>query len=567
MTSEEEIPLSLPGGAPTTHNWEGFGRRAALLVVLLAGLARAWVERFSLDIDGVSYLDLSDAFARRDWHNFLNAYWSPLYPALLGISRVVLPTSKQWELPSTHVLNFVIYVAALGCFEFFYAALRNSLVSRNSNSGEATFSLVQGFPFWLLAHALFLWVSLDLITLWDISPDLCVSAFVYAIAGLILRFRHDSSWKLAAILGLVLGVSYWAKAVMFPLAFMFMAIALLCSRDVWTAVKRGLVMAMIFFAVAAPLIAGLSRQKHRLTFGDSGRLAYAELVSPGGTLYSWQGEPAWGVKAVHPPRQILSDPPVYEFAEPIAGTYPPFYDPTYWEEGRVPHFSFRAQIATVGHYLPFYAELLLHQSDALLAAFLTLLFLVGKSARRAIWINWPLFLICGAAFGLYMLVLAEYRYVGAFVAILWLALLSPLRAPSHFLRMSGCLSCAVAVVLLVTVADGTLRSVREGGPYSAVQDIHLSDRLDAMGLHPGDRIATVGGVGIYAARLSHAKVVAETRDVSAFWRLTPDKQENVLRKFAETGAKMVLAPDPGPLLTPDRSWVKVEGEPIYVHTH
>jgi len=539
-------------------------RRATLLLVLLAGLGRAWVERFTLNADGLSYLDLSDAFARRDWHNFLNAYWSPLYPILLGLSRMVLPTSKPWELPSAHLLNLAIYVVALGCFEFFYAALRDSLVF-DADLDNSTFAIIRGWPFWFLAHALFLWVSLDLITLWDISPDLCLSAFVYAVAGLILRFRQDSSWKLAAALGLVLGLSYWAKAVMFPLSFVFMGIALLCARDVRTAVKRGLIMAVIFFAVAGPLVTAISMQKHRLTFGDSGRHAYAEYVSPGGVTHDWQGDTALGIKAVHPTRKIFSEPAVYEFAEPIGGTYPPTYDPTYWDEGRVPRFNLRVQVATIARHLLLYAELLLHQNNALLATFLTFLLVMGKGARRAICGNWPLLLMCAAPFGLYMLVFAEYRYVGAYVAILWLGLLSPFRAPVYLLRMSRCLLCAVALVLMVSVADSTARAFRQGGPDSAVQDIVLSDRLDTMGLRPGDRIATVGGVGGYAARLSHAKIVAETLDVSGFWRLSSDRRQDVLRKFAETGAKMVLAPDPGPLLTPDSSWVKVEGAPVYVH--
>ena len=548
-----------------TPGWERLGKPISIIVVLLFGLTRAWVERFSLNVDGVSYLDLSDAFLRRDWHNFLNAYWSPLYPALLGIGRLVGPSTKRWELPTAHLLNFVIFVAALACFEFFYSALRDSMVSRNRESEEDTFLLIQEWPLWVLAHALFLWVSLDLVTLWDITPDLCVSALVYVLAGLILRFRQNSSWKLAATLGVVFGVSYWAKAVMFPLAFVFMAIALLCTPDLRIAVKRGLVMATVFAALAGPLIGALSMQKHRLTFGDSGRISYAALVSPGGVLHDWQGEPALGIKAVHPVRKLLSDPPVYEFAQPIGGTYPPFFDPSYWEEGRVPRFNLGAQVRTIVQHLPLYAELLLHQNNALLAAVLTFLLVLGKDACQATSRNWPLFLMCGAGFGIYMLVHAESRFVGGYVAILWLALLSPFRAPARLLRMSGWLSLAVGFVLLVTVADNTVRAVRVGGPYSAVSDIVLSDRLDSMGFHPGDRIGTVGGVGLYAARLSHLKIVAEVNDVTAFWRLSPDMREPLLRNFALAGANMVLAPDPGPLLTPDSSWLKVSGEPYYVH--
>jgi hypothetical protein len=79
--------------------------------------------------------------------------------------------------------------------------------------------------------------------------------------------------------------------------------------------------------------------------------------------------------------------------------------------------------------------------------------------------------------------------------------------------------------MLISVVDETTRAVREGGPYSAMTSVVLSDRLDAMGLQAGDRIAIVGGSGIYAARLTSVKIVAEImgEDTPAFWRLTPEK--------------------------------------------
>jgi hypothetical protein len=86
-----------------------------------------------------------------------------------------------------------------------------------------------------------------------------------------------------------------------------------------------------------------------------------------------------------------------------------------------------------------------------------------------------------------------------------------------------------------------------------------------MGLRAGDRMGSVGIVGVYAARFSHVKIVAEVLDVTAFWRLSPDMREQLLQRFAQAWARLVLAPDPGPLFHPDSSWSKVEAEPYYVH--
>jgi hypothetical protein len=169
--------------------------------------------------------------------------------------------------------------------------------------------------------------------------------------------------------------------------------------------------------------------------------------------------------------------------------------------------------------------------------------------------------------GLYMLVHVETRFIGGYVAILWLTLFRFVCVPSHYGRFSGYLLLAVSAALLISVLDNTARAVREGGPYSAAQEVELSDRLDAIGLHAGDRIAIVGGHGIYAARLSHVKIVAEimSEDTSAFWRLTPEKRNIVFQKMAESGARLVLAPDPGPALQLDSSWNKVDGLPCYLH--
>src|SRR5712691_3167506 len=90
-------------------------------VALALGAAQAWATRFTMNPDGISYLDIGDAYWRGDWHNAINAYWSPLYSWILGFFLKVLKPSAYWEYPMVHLVNFLIYAAALGCFEFFLA--------------------------------------------------------------------------------------------------------------------------------------------------------------------------------------------------------------------------------------------------------------------------------------------------------------------------------------------------------------------------------------------------------------------------------------------------------------
>jgi hypothetical protein len=539
-----------------------FAKPIALLAVLAFGALRAWIARYSLNPDGTSYLDLSDVFRSHDWHGFLNAYWSPLYPALLGISRMVLPTSKYWELPAAHILNFAIFAAVLACFEFFYSSLRNYFTEVPQTDREEP--VVTGLPFWFFAHALFLWTALDLISVGALTPDLCVAGFLYLIAGLILRFRMAVTWKLTLSFGIVLGLSYWAKAVMFPLAFAFMIVAFVGSGTPRQAISRLLITLAIFAAIAGPLVAALSIQKHRLTFGDSGRLNYAMFVSPGGATRNWQGDP--GHPAVHPTRKIFSTPAVYEFAEPISGTFPPWFDPSYWQEGRTGHFRARAQMRIAIEHLLSYADLLLYQGNALLLVLMAFGFVLRKDLFAQISRSWPLLLMCVAGFGLYMLVHAETRFLGAYVAIFWMALFSALSLPKARGGFGDAIFSALSVALLVMVLGNAARAVREGGQSSALPELILSDRMDALGLHPGDRVAAIGSAGFYGARASQAKIVAEImgEDAPAFWHLSAEEKTSVFEKFREAGARMIIAADPGRSLTLEPSWIKVPGLPFYI---
>ena len=236
---------------------------------MIAGVFRVWVGRYSMNPDGICYLDLGDAFFHRKWFDVVNGYWSPLYAWLLGAALSLSKPSRWWEFPAAHAVNFVIYVAAFLCFEFFLRSLCHEL--RGQGDFDWNTQALAERAFLAVGYALFLWTSLDLITVWDVSPDLCVAAFVYLIAGLLLRIRCHSSPRLYVILGVVLGFAYLTKAVMFPLGFAFILIGLGCVRRPQR-LQYLLLVTFSFLAVSAPWLIALSHAKGRVTFGDSGRL-------------------------------------------------------------------------------------------------------------------------------------------------------------------------------------------------------------------------------------------------------------------------------------------------------
>src|SRR5258708_5884113 len=60
---------------------------AAAGVVALLGLLQAWDFRFEMNPDGISYLDMAEAFLRDGYSGLVNGYWSPLYPRSADIAR------------------------------------------------------------------------------------------------------------------------------------------------------------------------------------------------------------------------------------------------------------------------------------------------------------------------------------------------------------------------------------------------------------------------------------------------------------------------------------------------
>ena len=193
-----------------------------------------------------------------------------------------------------------------------------------------------------------------------------------------------------------------------------------------------------------------------------------------------------------------------------------------------------------------YAELLLRSQSGLLAGAMTLLLLGGTATWRSLLRNWPLLVFCLAPMILYMMVHVELRYIGAYVAILWIAIFSSIRlTKSHTQqRVADFLAFAVIITILLSVVDGTLRAVRAGGPYSARDQIAVADGLDIMGVHAGDYVAVLGdGNWAYWARLGKLKIVSTitSTDTPKFWAEPFEKKEQVYSLLATTGAKAVIS--------------------------
>ena len=533
------------------------------------GLAQAWISRYSMDADGISYLDMGNSFSQGDWRHAVNAYWSPLYGWLLGLTVRAIRPGPRWEFPVVHAVNFGIFLLALAAFQFL---LRSLVALAGYREIECATNLKRGstMPEWafvLLGYATFLWACLRVVTIYDVSPDMAVLACVCLSAGILVRLRISPSPMRFGLFGFVLGVAYWVKAPMFPLGIAFLVLAILwkAKSKQW---RRGMGIACaVFLCGTAPLIALLSLQKGRLTFGDSARLNYCWFVSPGTTFRNWHGQIAGSGSPVHPMAELLKSPPVYGFDGPVAGTYPLWADPSYWNEGLRWRFQPIAQVKTLTGNLLSEARLVLQGEPALLAGLVVLIWLAGTTwfseARRL----WPLLAICGAGFALYLPVHVEDRFLGGWMLLFVVTVLATVRLNFAEQRAGKIVAAVICGLILVGAADQTIRyathhlAIPGVGPNSALDDVAAAEQMPTVGLNPGDKVALIGiGKGVYAAHLARLRVVAEAMGYDHgyrdFTRLPQDDRRKLYSALRTSGAKAILTPCSEGI---DKSWRRTGG--------
>lgn len=546
---------------------------ACWAVALLLGLVQAWASRHVLVADSISYLDMADAISRGHWGAAVNAYWSPLYPGLLGLALKIIGPSKFWEIPFSHLVNFAVYVGALGCFHFFLRSLLKAHRNARSKGSSEGSDILPEWAWVSLGFALFAWTSLQLIQLFLVNPDLSVAAFVYLGAGLLLRIRvRPADWRIYLILGVVLGLGYWAKAPLFPMAFVFMFAGAVAAGNLRIALPRVGVSLLVFLMVACPLILALSRAQGRLTFGDSAKLNYACYLYGIGGL-NWQGQPPGTGTPKHPPQKVLDEPPVYAFATHLKGTYPPQYDPAYWEDGMKARFTLRGQVRALLADIREYYQLFVLWQGAILGAIVTLLVLSGmwRSGTRNL-AEYPFLLIPPlAALCMYAPVHVEPRMVAAYVVLLWVGILSGFRlpAPPEFNRIAAAVMISMLVMLGVQLVGQVVKDLKNG--ISDPQEVNwvVAEKLKRMGVAPGDIVASAGGTPFSSwYHIAEVSIVAETPDYSKesfWWAGDPQAKAQVFQAFAKTGAKAVVA-DRMPFPNWSADWQRVGNTSYFVHS-
>lgn len=546
-----------------------------LLAIGLAGV-QVWaaISSQSMNPDGISYLDIGDAYFRADWENAINPVWSPFYSWFLGFANFVFKPPMPWQFPTVHIVNFSIYLTALLSFEFMWGRVRTNDIEHGSLRISTPL-------WWTLGYTLFIWISLSLIQIWSVTPDMLMATFVFLAAGLIAKIRAgEKDLRIFLLLGLVLGLGYLSKTFMFLIALIFLGITAFIVWRSKTSFFKPFFVIVTFFVISLPYILLISEKKDKFTIGEVGTLTYARYVN--GIPYPhWQGDSSNKIVLIHPSRLIYQVPPIYEFGDPIGGTYPISTDPSYWYDGLEIQFSWKGLLARLLASGLYYVDLFIEKQGVLIASITVLYFMRQRQEITFFEIlkRWAFVIPAVIAFGLYGAVWVEDRYVGVFVLLFWTDILANVRIPDTgrnrlFLRCVGVLA---VLGLLANILAFNLDGFNRLNPSLQAKDarqvappakpLGVARALYEVGVAQGDHVGVIGyGFDSFWARLARVKIVAEILDYQAadFWLGDDLLQQKVLLAFAGTGAKAVVA-EKVPEYARVNGWHQVGNSNYYIY--
>jgi hypothetical protein len=580
--------------------------RRALLAYLVLLIPIAWLatkfDPYQVDGDAMAYMDIADLMRAHHWAGVVNAYWHPLYPACLAVAQRVFHSTRMNELHAYYVLNYVIFLASVVAMLAFVSALDKlrTRMTPNADQNVGISPMLGLNALRLLGVALVVIASQRELSMGKIRPDALLQVLMLAAFAMLLQALATESLLFAPLMGLFFGLAYLTKSFAFLIALLTIALmvvfqAWLQRRKPVRVIVAGALALVVFAAVAGPYVAALSKQKHRFDFGDSGALNYAWYVSGTNKMHiePWMTKNFGSatVKLIHPEAQLLAQPGIYSYRAETYGTYPAWFDPTYFHERIVPVFNAKLLVHRDVRNVVLSLRYVLNHPEALIL--LALLLVCGgrfgfKDWRhKAFWL--PPILLGVAMWGIYGLVNIEERYVTLAYLIVILPLFATLQTPpqtagsdSPWLRR-----CATAmVVLLAFLALGeSLRIAlderrNESGAglpaaWYSPQIYGAAKALNALGVGDGDEIACMGTIAClndpYWMRLADVRVLTEVYNPDAKHLLEeyeglPNRQQ-VDDTLKAQGAKVVVAAfDPGEMTgrTPaSAGWIRLGESDLY----
>jgi len=244
-------------------------------------------------------------------------------------------------------------------------------------------------------------------------------------------------------------------------------------------------------------------------------------------------------------RKVFDHPRIFEFATPIKGTQPVWYDASYWADGAVPRIHLRTELLTVIKIVTFYVRMLLSSQAALLVG------IVGMCASKKGCLArttacWPVWLPGLVGLAMYSVVVVEPRYVAVFFTLLWIGLFAGIRLPAEYevRNLAWVLTITMVLVIGAPMAFLAIRDSASALIGTRHVQWQVAEGLKHMKVRSGDKVARIGGYfAADWARLLHVTVVAKVprSDAREFWSAPPEVQTQVIGKFTAMGVTAVVA--------------------------
>lgn len=512
--------------------------------------------------DAISYLDMGDAFFAGDRWAIVNGLWSPLFPFLHGFSRWIFKPAMRWEPSLVQFANLLIYTSTVFSFHFFWLEVLRLYRRTSGGRTQLEFAVFSDSEFWLFGYALFLFLHLHLFAV--MTPDMLLATFVYLVAALILRMqRAGALLSRFALLGALLGLGFLTKAIMLPLAPLFLAAAILPLGRQKRLLSGAFLALLTFCAVTGPYVLALSKKLGHFTMGEAGALNYAWHVN-GAVFVHWQGDPPELGKPLHPTRLVFKSPPIYEFALPFQATYPPWYDPSYWNAGLHPRFRWSDQMEALRGMFGQYLRELWSQAIFITGVLILLTMRLRLRATfRELCEVWYLWVPAIAALLLYGLIWIEARYVAQFFVLFWAACLALVRLPNTNDSRRLLRATLVVVVGLMGIRVTVhLMSDSVRGHRNAKEQMYIAESLAEQGVQREEKIAFLGSLPGTWQKLLRVHIVAEADDEN-FCVTDAAKWREIDTVLLRAGARVFIGEFLNSSCT--AGWQEVGKTSIYVH--
>jgi hypothetical protein len=579
------------------------GRTVEILLLAffsLLGLTVAYLQSIawynSVGWDETSYLTLAQFWREGRFADFINPYWSPLYPAIIGIGAFFAPAAEAERTVIT-VVQFLCYVFFwVACVLFWREVYRlHAYFQKADGNAPLPLGLATVFMAALSLVSGLVFTNLDAKT-----PDLLAAA-IYTLANfyILALFKPESDHadtsvqdqrdavKRAVCIGLFMGVSYLAKAFFGCWAAICMVL-LYATRKYYGLTKKSFaVMAAAVAVTAALYVVPISIQLHRPSIGEAGKyqIAFCGVDGLGPMVSLLHGSR----DCVHPSRIFVESPRVYEFAEPFDVPYSPWFAPAYWNEGLKFKIDWplywQMAIGKLGRLQRFYV--------GYLAVFLIGLALATRRllpfSKERLRLIAPVFapsILCviilfffSASDGRYFIGLANPLFAGLLIAL-------QVNAKTRQKVLKGTMALTSMVILFVFSyvsffhAFFALPQLRSW--FTAVTGIKTLDfgdthgltaaQLARLGVKPGDRIARIAKYRqgeFFWTRLARVRVVCESIDPKGFFGVSEGERQMIYDKLRKFGVKAIVFDwsfqDPeeaAKVSGPD--WVQVPGTNNYI---